>query len=482
VIPAKNISPESHVVDILGSTKGRDQPVMLVGRALQLATCITKSALLDQNTVFLDPFCKAGEIILATALWSCVVNKGRAKPLASQEEVAQELYGGRYFALAPDQRHFLLTRRTFYGNEKSHDDAFATHIRNGNYLSEIDGRLNEGKFKEELNAMIEFIKRTKPSCRIVAIGNPPYQEADGGHGASAKLIYPHFIEHMIDSNQIDEFVLVIPSRWFSGGKNLGNFRARMMESNQIRTIHYFEKSEEVFPAVQIKGGVCFLQWSKSYQGKPSFVYGDSTITIKLERFDVIPDDPKSPSIILKILDNSGSFVSDIAWSGKPFGLRTFHFKRNSGADQNSENAILCYTTGRVVKYIDRDLITKNADKIDNYKVVAPRAYGKGMKRCTLPKDQIFILGKGEISTETYNVIGCFSTKAEAERFKSYLQTDFARYVLGLRKLTQDIPKDRWNWVPLMDASKTWTDADLFDFFGLTKTEREHIRKKVQEWS
>lgn len=124
----------------------------------------------------------------------------------------------------------------------------------------------------------------------------------------------------------------------------------------------------------------------------------------------------------------------------------------------------------------------NKDKIDKWKVAIPRAYATGARRCTLPKHQIFIVNKGEITTETYNIVNCFNGKAEAERFITYLQTDFARYLLGLRKLTQDIPKDRWAWVPYMDTGKEWTDQALFDFFKLTKQEREHIKKKVQEWS
>lgn len=84
--------------------------------------------------------------------------------------------------------------------------------------------------------------------------------------------------------------------------------------------------------------------------------------------------------------------------------------------------------------------------------------------------------------ETHNIVGAFTTKKEAENFLVYLQTDFARYLLGLRKLTQHIPPDRWNWLPYMDPAVEWTDKSLFDFFKLTKDEREHIKRKVQEWS
>ena len=112
----------------------------------------------------------------------------------------------------------------------------------------------------------------------------------------------------------------------------------------------------------------------------------------------------------------------------------------------------------------------------------PRAYATGARRCTLPQHQFFLIEKGAICTETYNIIDSFKTTAEAEKLIKYLQTDFSRYLLGLRKLTQDIPKDRWNWVPYMDMDRQWTDDDLFEYFKITPEEQAHIKSKVKEWS
>lgn len=114
-----NLTIDSHVVDILGSTKGRDQPVMLMEKALSLIECLDESILGDPNTVFFDPFCKAGEILLAAAMRVCSIKHKRIKPFASTDEIFQELYtSNRFFALAPDERHFHLSKRTFYGNEQ----------------------------------------------------------------------------------------------------------------------------------------------------------------------------------------------------------------------------------------------------------------------------------------------------------------------------------------------------------------------------
>lgn len=477
------VTPESHVVDILGSTKGRDQPIMLVDKALQLIRCLSSEVIDDPNVVFFDPFCKAGEVLLIAALHACAHKNKRRAPLASHQEVADVIYSGKFFALAPDERHFLLSRRTFYGNDRSHDTTSTVHIKNGNYLSEIDGKLNESKFLQELENMIDYIRSKKGKCKIVTVGNPPYQESDGGAKASAKPVYNYFVEALIDCGEIDEFSLVIPSRWFSGGKGLESFRKKLANSNQIKTLHYFERSEDVFPTVHVQGGVCFLHWQKQHKGKTSFVYKDESHSIDLSKFDIIPDDPSSASIIEKVLGSKiDSFVAEYAWSRKPFGLPTnFFSKKENISSEGNPNAIPCYTKSKKIRYVLRSKIRINADKIDKWKVAIPRAYATGARRCTLPKHQIFLIKKGEVATETYNVIQAFDSKKEAEALIAYLQTDFCRYLLGLRKLTQDIPRDRWSWVPYMDLSRTWTDDDLFDYFKLSKKEREHIKKKIAEW-
>lgn len=473
--------PTAHVVDVLGNVIGRDQPILKMDKALEMVSLLGEEVFADENVVFFDPFCKAGELLLACAFLSC---KAKLKTnVLDLDIVKNEIYeSNRYFGMAPDERHHRLSLRTFLGNSESHNEKYNHIIRDGHYVSEEDGRLDQAKFEKEFKSMIDYIKSKAGNKRIVTVGNPPYQESDGGYGSSATMVYPYFVESLMDSQVINEFVVVIPSRWFSAGKNLDSFRERIMNSNQIKTIKYFEKSEEVFPTVQIKGGICYLHWDQKFNGKPAFIFGNNRVDIDLDRFDIIPDDPFSPSIILKVLEKTEDFVSDIAWTGKPFGLRTYHFKRNDSTSEKSSEVVKVYSTGRIIKHIHKNEVTKNADKINEYKVVTPRAYGKGMKRCTLPKDQYFIVGKGEISTETYNVVGCFKTKQEADSFLSYLQTDFSRYMIGLRKLTQMISKDSWSWVPLLDNKVEWTDEKLAKYFGLSKKEQEHIKNKVEEWS
>lgn len=477
------LKPNAHVVDVLGNVIGRDQPIMRMEKALEMVSHLGKEVFADENVIFFDPFCKAGELLLACAFHSCWAKTKGKEHLLDIDTVFKEIYeSNRYFGLAPDERHHKLSTRTFLGNAYSHDEKFNHVIRDGHYVSEEDGTLDRERFEKEFASMIEYIIKRSGNKKIVSIGNPPYQESDGGHGASATMVYPFFTEKLIDTKDISEFLLVIPSRWFSGGKNLNKFREKIINSKQVKTIRYFQKSEELFPTVQIKGGICFLHWSSEHNGDPTFIDGNQIKEFDLSKHNIITDDPDSDLIISKITNIAKKFVSNIAWPRKPFGLATNYFNTNNALKEKDKNSIPCYKQGRKMDFADRRDISKNIDQIDFYKVAIPKAYGKGMRRCTLPVQHIFIIPKGEITTETYNIVGSFKTKSEALRFQTYLQTDFARYLLGLRKLTQDIPRDRWQWVPLLDMKTEWNDEMLFEYFGLTKKEQTHIKKKVQEWS
>ncbi len=472
----------SHVVDILGSTVGRDQPIMLVQTALELVNTLGDEVFLDENVVFLDPFCKAGEILLAIGMR---LNKA-TKKLMNVNKICATLYTqNRIFGLAPDERHWLLSLRTFLGNEKSHDLEQAKIIKNGAYLSEENGNADLPKFKTELIKMIEYISARKPGCKVIAIGNPPYQEADGGFGKSAKPVYNFFSDALMECEAISQFVLVIPARWFGGGKGLDDFREKIISSKHIRNLRYFKNAAEVFPTVDINGGVCFLQWDKSHVGKTNFADGTFAKEISLSKWDIIPDDPMAFEIVEKLQKCwPGKWVGDVAWAGKPFGLRTFYFDRNAEVSRNSRNAVPCLSIRRIIKYADISDITKNLDKIDLWKVCVPKAAGgsKGNRRSTVPKNLIMLVPSGTITTETYNIVHAFKTKIQAENMLEFLKTDFARYLVGTRKITQDLPKDRWNWVPLLDMKETWDDEKLFKFFGFSKKEQEHIKAKVEEWS
>ena len=483
----KRIKADSHVVDILGQVAGRDQPIMVMNMALRLASCLDEKLFMDEDTVFFDPFSKAGELLLACAFRKCFLEGSSKNMLFDVSKIQKELYqSNRYFALAPDERHHRLSLRTFLGNANSHNPKYSHIIKDGHYLNETDGRLDKQKFKEELNRMIEYIRETTGKKKVVAIGNPPYQESDGGFGGSAKAIYNHFTEMLMDTPDIAEFILVIPSRWFAVGKGVDTFRHRIKESKSIKAIHYFRRSKEIFKTVDVLGGVCFVHFDRDFKGTTSFIEDETVTKVNLNEFDIIPDDPKAYTIIRKIKARHDKFLNEVAWSRNPYGFSTTFFRDNKECSAKDKGAIKCLTRGRKFKYTKKSYISKNTGKVNFFKVVIPAAFApggpkQGVRRVTLPKKHFFILEKDEITSETYTVLDTFSSRKDAERFVKFLQTDFARYLLGLRKITQHIPKDRWAWVPYMDPKQEWTDEKLFSYFNLSKPEIENIKRKVSEW-
>lgn len=479
--------PLAHVIDVLGNVIGRDQPIMLVEKAIDLISGLTlENEFSADDCVIFDPFCKAGELLLASALICCHSRFVSKRGALSSSEIASELYGSnKYFGLSPDERHHRLSLRTFLGNSNSHDKSYTDIIRNGDYLSEVDGRLDLKKFEKEFKSMIDFIKQKSKAKRIIAVGNPPYQEEDGGAQKSAKPIYHLFVQKLIAEKRITDFILVIPARWFAGGKGLDDFRNEMMASKQIRSIKYFEKSGDVFPTVDIDGGICFLHWSANYDGRPTFTAADVSVELKLDNYDIIPDDPMAYELVEKLRKKwKDQWVSDIAWPRKPFGLSTDYFIKNKSLHSNSKNVIKCIGRNKTSYYIEKSNVPLRKEFIDKYKVCIPGAYGgkKGQRRKTLPASSIFVVKPGEIVTETYMVIDVFDSEKEAKNLASYLGTTFARYFLGLRKITQHIPRERWAWVPYLDFSRSWSDEDLNKYFNLTKSEVSHIKRKVSEWS
>lgn len=333
--------------------------------------------------------------------------------------------------------------------------------------------------------MIEYINASSGDKKIIAFGNPPYQESDGGFGKSAKNIYPFFVESLINSKSIREFSLLIPSRWFSGGKGLDNFRRNMMSSPHLQQVKHYQEAYSIFPNVDINGGVCFLHFNKDYKGSTKFSNGEHIENIFLDELDVIPDEPYAFKIIKKVKSNwQGQYVSDKAWASSPFGLRTDYFNKHKKISKNTPFAIPCMSKGRILNYVAIQNILKNTNRINSWKVAVPKAVGgkKGKRRSTIPVNQIFLINKGIVTTETYNIIDTFKTKNEAENFIKYLQTDFSRYIVGLRKMTQDMSQDKWNWLPYLDMSISWDNDKLYKLFNITKKEQVYIKKKVEDWS
>ena len=328
----------------------------------------------------------------------------------------------------------------------------------------------------------------------VIIGNPPFQLDDGGYGTSAAPIYNKFVEQ---AKKLDPRLLtmIIPARWFAGGKGLDEFRGSMLNDDRLRSIDDFLSASDVFPGVGLKGGVCYFLWERDNPGtcrvtthfkdwpvstasRPLLEVGADVFIrfnegLSILKKVVAAESGESDSVSLP----KGKRFDRLVSSRKPFGLdTTFKGKVAKGADD-----LLVYQNGGT-GYIARSSISTGAHLIDKWKVYVGRAAPGTGNRDTYPHRIIstpFVGEPGSISSETYLCIGPFDSKSHAESVLSYLSCRLTRLLILLHKPSQDTTRKVYSFVPTQEWTRRWTDEDLHAKYGLSESEIAFIEKIVR---
>lgn len=321
----------------------------------------------------------------------------------------------------------------------------------------------------------------------VIVTNPPYQMSDGGHSASATPIYHHFVETAIDLGA--RYVLMVtPSRWFSGGKGLDRFRQRMLADNHLRHLVDYPKLYDGFPGVKIRGGVSYFIWDRDYDGpcRVQTMWDGEPLGEAMERYlsahDVLIRRNEAVSILEKVqaLRVNGEPelpLSERVSSRKPFGFPTNY--HGVASPKGLDDPVKLHGSQRI-SYVERDEIPQNRDWIDDWKVLMTAVQGTSAAVETKFLSNPIIAGPGEACTETYLVAGRFNTEEEANRYVTYLRTRFVRFLVSLRKSTQHATRGVYTFVPEVPLDRDWTDAELYERYGITAFEQEHIEHIVAE--
>jgi hypothetical protein len=316
----------------------------------------------------------------------------------------------------------------------------------------------------------------------VIIGNPPYQLNDGGYGTSAAPIYQLFVEKALELDPRFA-VFVTPSRWMAGGKGLDKYRERMLSDRRMRRIVDYPKLYEGFPGVKIRGGISYFLWHREHNG-PCEVQtiwdGQLTgpaVTRNLDEFDVLVRRNEAVPILAKIRGKGEPTLDARVSSRKPFGFAT-NFK-GKPTKAKIKDAVQLFQNQQI-GWVERASIATNAEWIDKWKVLMTRVQGTSAAVETKFLSKPIVAGPGTACTETYLVAGHFDTEDEAINYAAYLRTRFVRFLVSLRKSTQDAPKHVYAFIPDLPLNQAWTDAMLYKRYGLTGDEIAFVESQVAE--
>lgn len=474
----------------------------------------------DSAVRFLDPFTKSG--VFLREITSRLI-KGLAAEIPDLQERVDHVLTRQVFGIGITHITSLLARRSVYCSKAANGEHsiarnFASDAGNiwfertehtwvngkCNFCGASQRALDRGKDLE--THAYAFIHTNNIKTRLaemfgddmqfdVIIGNPPYQLDDGGFGTSAAPIYQLFVQQA-KTLEPRYLSMVIPSRWFAGGKGLDEFRESMLTDNRVRSIDDYLSAADVFPGVGLKGGVCFFLWDRDNPGKcrvsthfKDWPVSTSTRPLLEPGVDVFIRFNEGLSILKKVaaVENAGGRRSlalpenkrfdQLVSSRKPFGLET----RFKGKTRRSAGDLVVYQNGGT-GYIPRKAIRTGAELIDKWKVYTGYAAPGTGNKDTYPHRIIstpFIGEPQTICSETYLCIGPFDSKSQAESALSYLTCRLPRLLILLHKPSQHTTRKVYTFVPTQKWTKPWTDGDLYKKYGLTASEVAFIEGIVR---
>jgi site-specific DNA-methyltransferase (adenine-specific) len=473
----------------------------------------------DPSVKFLDPFTKSGIFLREI---TSRLNKGLADQIPDLQERVDHILTKQVFGIGITQLTSLLARRSVYCTKHAqgeHSIATSFTSDQGNIWFErtehtwVDGKCRYcGASKKTLGRgqdlethAYALIHADDVKARVaelfggdmqfdVIIGNPPYQLDDGGYGTSAAPIYQLFVEQA-KALEPRYLSMVIPARWFAGGKGLDEFRESMLSDSRLRSIDDYLSASDVFPGVGLKGGVCYFLWDRDNPGPctVSTHFKDWPVSTSIRALlepgaDVFIRFNEGLSILKKVvavesgqsdslLLPEGKRFNQLVSSRKPFGLETtFKGKTTRGADD-----VLVYQNGGK-GYAAKDSVSAGRHLIDSWKVYVGRAAPGTGNRDTYPHRVVstpFVGEPGTISSETYLCIGPFDSKTEAESVLSYLTCRLTRLLILLHKPSQDTTRKVYTFVPTQEWTRVWTDEDLYEKYDLSESEIAFIEKLVR---
>lgn len=467
--------------------------------ANQVLDLLPQEIFRSPDTTFLDPATKSGVFLREIARR---LMEGLQDVFPDEQERRDHIFHYQLFGIAITELTSLMSRRSLYCSKFPNGRYSVSHFSNveGNIRFKQYEHLfvgnrctycgaTESQFGKSVREGLEyhayeFIHTLKPEDIFgmkfdVIIGNPPYQISDGGNNASATPLYQEFV---LQARKLSPrfLTMIIPSRWFTGGRGLDKFREEMLNDQRIKVIYDFENSDECFPGVEVAGGVCYFLWERDHRGKCMIVNIQNGVQTsynrKLNEFPILIRSNNAISIIDKVMKAREATYDGIVSTQRPFGLRTYARPEIAG------DLILRWNGGKG-PFPSKKIHIGN-ELIDKWKVVVSRVVfehagktDKDGRRRVL--SVLELLQPKEICSETYIVVDSFTSKREAENLLSYLKTKFVRFLIVQIASSIMITKSCFRFVPVQDFSKSWTDAELYTKYDLTNDEITFIESMIR---
>ena len=456
----------------------------------------------DKSITFIDPFTKSGVFLREIAKR---LMDGLETEIPDQQERINHIFKNQLYGIAITELTSLLARRSVYCSKTANGkysivEGFDTEQGNIKF-DRIEHTWKNGKcvfcgaseteYKRE-DALetyaYQFIHTNEPEKIFnmkfdVIVGNPPYQLSDGGHGRSAKPIYHIFVEQAKKMNP-RYLSMIIPARWYAGGKGLDGFRADMLNDDRVRKMVDFENSNDVFPGVDVAGGICYFLWDRDNKGDCEIFNhydGQKVSSIrKLNEFDILIRHGQAVPIIRKVrkVENPKNYLNVVVSSSRPFGIRGHYKPVKSG--------VPCYFTQRQgIKSVKEEDVKDQYKIKSKWKLLIPRAPIAGQTDFSKPvgfyyDGNVRFAKPGEICTESWLVAFSANTKKEVESFKSYLFTKIVRFLLLQTVVSQDVTREKFAFIPhLSKYDQDFTDYILRNRWNISDAEWEFIDSKIK---
>lgn len=467
----------------------------------------------NKTVKFLDPFTKSGVFLreITTRLIA-----GLAEEIPDLQARVDHILTRQVFGIGITTLTTLLARRSLYCSKHAngeHSVARSFETEEGNvWFERTEHSWKNAKCEfcgapQSLfdraagleNHAYAFIHTNNIKARLgeifgadmqfdVIIGNPPYQLSADEAGQNVMPIYNLFVEQA--KNLQPRFIsMVTPSRWMAGGKYLDDFRSTMLGDRHLSALVDYHNAAEMFPSVGINGGISYFLWDSEHDGDCAVTTVRGGVEFgphqrNLNEFDVFIRDIRAVDILRKVLAFDEPAFSEIVSPRDPFGpalssnFKDYHASRKEGDFQLHLNI----GTKRETAWVAPHYVTKNQHFVDTWKVLIPKA-GSGREREKSGVDLVLgpplVAAPGAVCTLTYVVAGPLASKVEADSVYSYLRTKFARFLVSLRKISQDAPRGVYGFVPQQAWTEKWTDEKLYEKYGLTEDEIAFIESMIR---